>query len=173
MVKYARQDPLCDDWTKSVKCKTKDARVHFKNTRETANAIKNMNLGRAQAFLKNVMDHKEVVPFRVHTGGVGRTAQGKNMCKKKKLGGRRCSQGRWPEKSCRLLRDLLKNAQSNAEERGLSLDKLKITHIAVQRAAKMRRRTYRAHGRINPFMASPCHVEMILEEQDEEKEAEN
>ena len=26
----------------------------------------------------------------------------------------------------------------------------------------MRRRTYRAHGRINPYMSHPCHVEVIL-----------
>ena len=26
----------------------------------------------------------------------------------------------------------------------------------------MQSRTYRAHGQINPYMSSPCHVEMIL-----------
>lgn len=31
----------------------------------------------------------------------------------------------------------------------------------------MRRRTYRAHGRINPYQRSPCHVEFILEEDEE------
>ena len=31
----------------------------------------------------------------------------------------------------------------------LNTDALVIEHISVQRAAKMRRRTYRAHGRIN------------------------
>jgi large subunit ribosomal protein L17e len=169
MVKYARQDPLCDDWNKAVRAKCKDSRVHFKNTRETANAIKNMPLTRAKQYLDNVLKKKEVVPFRVHTGGVGRTKQGKNMCKKKKRGGRTCSQGRWPAKSCRVLRDLLRTAESNADTKGLSTDKLYISHIAVQRAPKMRRRTYRAHGRINPFMASPCHIELILEEEGEEK----
>ncbi len=29
-----------------------------------------------------------------------------------------------------------------------------------------RRRTYRAHGRINPYMSSPCHVELVLSEKD-------
>jgi large subunit ribosomal protein L17e len=29
-----------------------------------------------------------------------------------------------------------------------------------------RRRTYRAHGRINPYMSSPCHVELILTEKE-------
>lgn len=27
---------------------------------------------------------------------------------------------------------------------------------------KTRRRTYRAHGRINPYQGHPCHVEVIL-----------
>ena len=36
----------------------------------------------------------------------------------------------------------------------------------VNAAAKQRRRTYRAHGRINPYMASPCHVEIILSERE-------
>jgi large subunit ribosomal protein L17e len=32
----------------------------------------------------------------------------------------------------------------------------------------MRRRTYRAHGRINAYMSSPAHVELIAEEKNEE-----
>lgn len=36
----------------------------------------------------------------------------------------------------------------------------------VNQAQKQRRRTYRAHGRINPYMCSPSHIELILEEQD-------
>jgi large subunit ribosomal protein L17e len=31
-----------------------------------------------------------------------------------------------------------------------------------------RRRTYRAHGRINPYMSCPCHIEMVLTPKDEE-----
>lgn len=31
----------------------------------------------------------------------------------------------------------------------------------------MRRRTYRAHGRINPYMSSPCHIELILAEKEQ------
>ncbi|CAF1141259.1 unnamed protein product, partial [Didymodactylos carnosus] len=34
------------------------------------------------------------------------------------------------------------------------------------RAPKIRRRTYRAHGRINPYQSSPCHVELILSEKE-------
>merc|ERR1712130_621435 len=62
---------------------------------------------------------------------------------------------------------MLKNAESNAEYKGLDADHLIIEHIQVNRAAKMRRRTYRAHGRINPYMSSPCHIEITLVEKEQ------
>lgn len=51
--------------------------------------------------------------------------------------------------------------------KGLDVDNLVIEHIQVNQAQKQRRRTYRAHGRINPYMSSPCHVEVFLTEKDE------
>jgi large subunit ribosomal protein L17e len=35
---------------------------------------------------------------------------------------------------------------------------------------KTRRRTYRAHGRINPYQGHPCHIEIILTATDVEVE---
>merc|ERR1711957_973554 len=69
--------------------------------------------------------------------------------------------------SAEFLLHLLKNAESNAEYKGLDADHLVIEHIQVNRAAHMRRRTYRAHGRINPYMSSPCHIEICLVEKEQ------
>ncbi|KAL2551495.1 60S ribosomal protein L17-2 [Forsythia ovata] len=55
----------------------------------------------------------------------------------------------------------------NAEVKDLDVDALYISHIQVNQARKQRRRTYRAHGRINPYMSSPCHIELILSEKEE------
>ncbi|KAH7964754.1 hypothetical protein HPB49_001166 [Dermacentor silvarum] len=66
-----------------------------------------------------------------------------------------CTQGRWPKKSAEFLWQLLRNAESNADYKGLDVDRLVIDHIQVNRAPKMRRRTYRAHGRINPEEDAP------------------
>ncbi len=99
-----------------------------------------MPLKRARRFLNNVIEMKEIVPFRKFRHCCGRKAQAKNWGH---------TQGRWPKKSAEFLLQLLKNAESNAEHKGLDTDHLVIDHIQVQRAAKMRRRTYRAHGRIN------------------------
>merc|ERR1712025_806526 len=113
---------------------------------ETAQAIKAMPLHRATKYLKNVVGKKEIVPFRRYMGGVGRHAQ---------AAVHGTAQGRWPLKSAEFLLHLLKNAESNAEYKGLDADHLVVEHIQVNRAPKMRRRTYRAHGRINPYMSSP------------------
>ena len=80
--------------------------------------------------------------------------------------------------------------------KGLDVDSLYISHIQVNQAQKQRRRTYRAHGRINrmflvwrsvlrnirlsnmyflfwfhlsltAYMSHPCHIELILSEKEE------
>lgn len=56
--------------------------------------------------------------------------------------------------------------------KGLDVDNLYISHIQVNQAQRGRRRTYRAHGRINPFMSSPSHIELILSERNSTVKAE-
>ncbi|KAJ6849656.1 60S ribosomal protein L17 [Iris pallida] len=163
MVKYSR-DP--SNPTKSSKAMGQNLRVHFKNTRETAFAIRKLPLVKAKRYLEDVIAHKQAIPFRRFCRGVGRTAQAKNRHSN--------GQGRWPAKSAKFVLDLLKNAESNADVKGLDVDALYVSHIQVNQAQKQRRRTYRAHGRINPYMSSPCHIELMLSEKESpvKKEAE-
>lgn len=58
------------------------------------------------------------------------------------------TKARWPVKSAEFLTDLLKNAESNADGKGLDTSNLIVKHIQVNQAPKGRRRTYRAHGRV-------------------------
>lgn len=51
-------------------------------------------------------------------------------------------------KSAEHLLTLLKNAESNADAKGLDSSNLVVKHIQVNQAPKQRRRTYRAHGRV-------------------------
>eukprot|EP00999_Lentomonas_sp_LEN2_P000860 NODE_1860_length_712_cov_24.627350_g1810_i0.p1 GENE.NODE_1860_length_712_cov_24.627350_g1810_i0~~NODE_1860_length_712_cov_24.627350_g1810_i0.p1 ORF type:complete len:177 (-),score=34.59 NODE_1860_length_712_cov_24.627350_g1810_i0:83-613(-) len=150
-----RYSKTVENPTKSCKTRGSYLRVHFKNTREAAMALKGMKLHKAQAYLEAVKEKKRCVPFRRFKGDVGRTAQGKEWG---------VTQGRWPVKSATFLLGLLKNAESNATDKGLDKENLFVKHVQVNQAPKQRRRTYRAHGRINPYMASPCHIEMILSE---------
>lgn len=147
MGRYSREP---DNPAKSCKARGSNLRVHFKvcvyclftykqstctaslktyldfsclqNTYETAMAIRKLPLRRAVRYLKNVVDKKECIPFRRFNGGVGRCAQAKQFG---------TTQGRWPKKSAEFLLQLLRNAESNADYKGLDVDRLVIDHIQV------------------------------------------
>ncbi|KAI9792471.1 MAG: 60S ribosomal protein L17 [Piccolia ochrophora] len=144
--------------TKSARARGAYLRVSFKNTRETAQAINGWKVQRAVTYLENVLAHKEAVPMRRYAGGTGRAAQGKQFG---------VTRARWPVKSAEFLLTLLRNAEANADTKGLDTGNLIVKHIQVNQAPKQRRRTYRAHGRINPYMSNPCHIELILTEGEE------
>ncbi|ELV10706.1 60S ribosomal protein L17 [Tupaia chinensis] len=155
MVPYSL-DP--ENPTKSCKLRGSNLPVHFKNTPETAQAIKGVHIRKATKYLKAVTLSKQCVPFRRYNGGVGRCAQAKQWG---------WTRRRWPKKSAEFLLYMLENAESNAELRGLDVDSLVIEHIQVNKAPKTCRRTYRAHERVNPYVSSPCHIQMILTEKEQ------
>jgi len=136
-------------------------RVHYKHCREIANAIKGKNVGKAKDYLKEVLQYKSAIPFTKYTGGIGRHAVGKQY----KAPGDKVG---WPQKATKTFLDLLTNIESNATSKGLDLAKVTITHANCNQAPKMRRRTYRAHGRINAHLSCPAHIQLIGEEAPEE-----
>jgi len=162
MVKRYARDPAVP--AKAVKASGSDLRVHFKNTFETGTAIRGMYLKTAIKYLKDVLNKKRCIPFTRYRNHTGRTGQAKEFG---------FTQGRWPTKSVKVILGLLVNLQANAAVKGLEEDKLVLTHVQVNRAQKGRRRTYRAHGRIGPYLSSNCHVELFAttEEKDVKKEA--
>lgn len=130
-----------------------DIRVSYKNTFETANAIRGMTIGRALTYLNNVVAKEEIIPYRQHNKGAGRKSQCKNV---------KSVHGRWPEKSCKILIGLIENVKKNAESQKVeNAEEMILSHVQVNRATDQRRRTFRAHGRITQFCAHPCHVEII------------
>ena len=109
MVRYSL-DP--ENPTKSCKSRGSNLGVHFQNTRETAQASKGRPIRKAAEYLQDVTLRKQCVPFRRYSGGVGRCAQAKQWG---------WTQGRWPKKSAEFLLHMLKNAESNAELKGLDV----------------------------------------------------
>ena len=114
-----------------------------------------MLLNKAEAYLKEVLEHKKCIPFSRYDHSMGRTGQAKCYG---------LTKGRWPEKSIKYMLNLIQNARANAEVKKLNVDKLAIKRVVVNHAMKGRRRTYRAHGSINAYCSSNCHVDIICEE---------
>ena len=138
----------------AAKAKVADLRVHYKNTYNVARAVKGLMLKRAVVYLENCLEHKQIIPFRKYVRA-GRHAQLKEFG---------ANTGRWPEKSIKAVRELLINLKANAEKNSLDTDKCVISHFACQQAVQGRRRTYRAHGRVTPYLSSNCHVEFHVTE---------
>ena len=68
------------------------------------------------------------------------------------------SRARWPVKSAEFLLGLLRNAEANADTKGLDTGNLIVKHIQVNQAPKQRRRTYRAHGRVSISLLQPTDL---------------
>ena len=127
-----------------------------------------MLLNKAEEYLKDVLDHKRCVPFSRYDHSVGRCSAAIQFG---------LTKGRYQEKSVRIMLNLLKNAKANAETKKLNIEKTIIKNVLVNHATEGRRRTYRAHGSINAYCSSNCHVDIICEELKEpvkkEKKAED
>lgn len=97
-----------------------------------------MHIRKVTQYLKDVTLQKQCVPFLCNNGGVGRCAQTKPWD---------WTQGQWSKKSAEILR-MRKNAESDAELKGLEVDCLVTEHSLVNTAPKVQCRIYRAHGQI-------------------------
>lgn len=129
--------------------------VSIKNTREVCNTIKGMTLERAKTYLEQVILMKRPVPFKRNHKKIGHRHGMKEF---------KYHAGRFPQKSARFVYEVLMNAESNAEYKGLDPDRLRVTHTAVMKGRKIKRYIERAHGRSTPYFKTLSHVEIVLTE---------
>lgn len=137
----------------TAKASGREVRASHKHSREVCRTIKGMMLTQAKEFLRDVMEKKKVVPFRRyqkklghHTGIVGAFA------------------GRYPINAAEKTLKLLQQAQANAENKSLDVDRLQIIHAAAYPGMKVKRFTPRAHGRASPKFDTLTHIEIVLAE---------
>ena len=114
-----------------------------------------MLLNKAEQYLKDVLEHKRCIPYSRYDHSVGRCSAAIQFG---------LTKGRYPEKSVRIMLNLLNNAKANAETKKLNVEKVVIKNVLVNHATDGRRRTYRAHGSINAYCSSNCHIDIICEE---------
>ena len=135
----------------------RDLRISPKKAREVCKTIKGMYLLEAEEFLERVIEKKEMVPFRrykkhmPHHGGT--------------LSRWKYPHGGYPVKAAKYILKVLRNAEANAENKGLDVTKLRIIHAAAQRARKIKKYIPRAFGRATPYFDQLTHVEIVVEEE--------
>jgi large subunit ribosomal protein L22 len=138
---------------KTAKASGRELKVSHKAAREVCRAIKGMMLNAAKQYLRDVAAKKKAIPYTRY---------------KKKLPHRhgliKTFAGRYPVKASDQILNVLNSAQSNAENKGLDVDRLRIIHAAAYQGIKLKRYAPRAHGRASPKYDTTTHVEIVLDE---------
>jgi large subunit ribosomal protein L22 len=138
---------------KTAKASGRELKISHKAAREVCKAIKGMMLNDAKQYLRDVTAKKKAIPYTRYN---------------KKLPHRhgliKTFAGRYPIKASQQILGVLESAQSNAENKGLDVDRLRIMHAAAYQGIKLKRYTPRAHGRASPKYDTTTHVEIVLDE---------
>ena len=141
------------DPEKTAKASGRELKVSHKAAREVCKAIKGMMLNTAKQYLRDVQTKKKAVPY---------TRYNKKLPHRHGLVNSFC--GRYPIKASEQILNVLESAQSNAENKGLDVDRLRIIHAAAYQGMKLKRYARRAHGRSSPKFDTTTHVEIVLDE---------
>jgi len=138
------------DPERSVRCSGRELRISPKAATEICQTIKGMRIEEAKKLLEAVAAKKRPIAYRRY----------KTKVPHKRLS-ERWHAGRYPTKAAKRILGLLEELQSNAEYKGLDVDRLRIVHAASQRGMKMRNYVPRAFGRSSPSYNTLTHIELI------------
>ncbi len=144
------------DPDKTIKASGKDMRISLKKASEVCREIRGLKLEDAKKMLEEVITERRMIPFRRHKKKRGHHAD--------KLREYKWYAGGYPIKVSKRILNVLKNAESNAEYKGLDTDRLRIVHASVDMGPKLRRFMPRGFGRSSPKFEQLTRVQVVLEE---------
>ena len=140
------------DTTKHVRAAMREKSISHKHAREISVAMKGLTIEKARDYLLDVISFKRSIPFGRYKNQVGhRTDPG-------------VMSGRYPQKAAKEFLKLLDNLESNAEYKGIDLDRLKIINATVHKGRLLKRFIPRAMGRATPKNNVFTHVELVAQE---------
>ena len=140
------------DATKHVRSSLREKDISHKHAREIAVAIKGLSIEKARDYLQAVINKQRAIAFGRYKNQVGHKSDPGMMS------------GRYPQKSAKEFIKVLDNLESNAEYKGMDLDRLKIINATVHKGVLVKRFTPRAMGRATPKNNVLTHVELVAQE---------
>jgi len=122
-----------------------------KHCENIARAIKGMKVSEAKKFLEDVIKHKKALPLKTH--------------KKNRPHHRGVGPGAYPEKACRMVLEVIKNAENNAEYKGLNVENMYIAHVSAYKGREIKGFMPRAMGRATAWNEQTTNLEIIISEE--------
>ncbi|EMA47014.1 50S ribosomal protein L22 [Halobiforma nitratireducens] len=140
----------------TAKAMLRERHMSHKHSKEIAREIKGRTVGDARAYLQDVIDEEQSVPFKSHNSGVGHRSDIDGW-----------DAGRYPEKVSNAFLDLLENVEANADHQGFDGESMAIAHVAAHKVGESAGRKPRAMGRASAWNTPEVDVEIVVEEVDE------
>ena len=140
------------DTTKHVRSSLREKAISHKHAREVAVAIKGLTIEKARDYLQAIINKERAVAFRRYNNQVGHRSDPGMMS------------GRYPQKTANEFIKVLDNLESNAEYKGMDLDRLKIINVTTHKGVMVKRFIPRAMGRATPKNNVLTHVELVAQE---------
>ena len=140
------------DSTKHVRASMREKKISHKHAREVATAIKGLSIEKARDYMLSVVAKQRAIPFRRFKNQVGHRSDPGVMS------------GRYPEKTATEFLKLLDNLESNAEYKGMDMDRLKIINATAHKGVLIKRFIPRAQGRATDKNDVLTHVELVAQE---------
>ncbi|PTD94314.1 50S ribosomal protein L22 [archaeon SCG-AAA382B04] len=131
----------------------RELHISPKDSVEICDSIRGKDLSKAKEILKGVINKEKPIAYKKH-----------NKKKGHRKGIEKWDTGGYPEKAASEILKVIENAESNAEYKGLEINKLRIKHIAAKRGTEIEGMMPRAFGRATPKNTKTTHVEVVLEE---------
>ncbi|WP_254761660.1 50S ribosomal protein L22 [Natrinema marinum] len=146
----------------TAKAMLRERHMSHKHSKEVAREIKGRTVGDAQAYLQDVIDEVQSVPFKSHNAGAGHRSDVEGW-----------DAGKYPEKVSGEFLDLLENVAANADHQGFDAESMEIVHVAAHKVGESVGRKPRAMGRASSWNTPQVDVEIVVEEQTETEEDES
>ena len=141
--KYSYKD-LKENMARAV---ARDITISRKSGIEISKYLRGRTTKRAKTILEQVIELKEPVPYTRFTNGLGHRKG-------------HMASGRYPVKAAKEFLSLIKTAETNAQNKGLSSE-LIIIHLSTQKASQQFH-----YGRQRRRLMKRAHVEIVVEEKE-------
>lgn len=138
---------------KAAKAYARELRISPKYASELCRELRGRKLEDARAFLEDLMKMAKPLPLRRYKKGVAH-----------RKGLRKAYAGRYPVKAAKAVMKVLGSAESNAEYKGLDVEKLRIRHISANKGRVIRGYLPRAFGKASPHNTHTTNFQVVLEE---------
>ncbi|WP_247001608.1 50S ribosomal protein L22 [Halosolutus gelatinilyticus] len=142
----------------TAKAMLRERHMSHKHSKEVAREIKGRTVANAQAYLQDVIDEKQSVPFKSHNTGAGHRSDVEGW-----------DAGKYPEKVSEAFLDLLENVEGNADHQGFDGASMEIAHVAAHKVGESVGRKPRAMGRASAWNTPQVDVEIVVEEPEDEE----